>query len=123
MTSLVLILTQADLTQIVRILLNLFINSLIPPSFPSISKSIDLPPVPLQSPAQIIDRGENPSEAGLFSAFTSYVSSFANDEPPEPSDQEIEYTLCTVDSINSCSIEEVLSNIRYVLTCTVEEVC
>ncbi|EON60989.1 hypothetical protein W97_00199 [Coniosporium apollinis CBS 100218] len=96
---------------IVRILLNLFINSLIPPSFPSISKSIDLPPVPLQSPAQIIDRGENPSEAGLFSAFTSYVSSFANDEPPEPSDQEIEYTLCTVDSINSCAIEEVFSNI------------
>ena len=102
-----------DYRQIVRILLNLFRNSLIPSSFSSVSKVIDLPPVPVQNPAQIIDRSDRPSEVGLFSAFTSYVSSFANDEPPEPSDQEIEYTLCTVDTINTCSIEDVFSNIRY----------
>lgn len=98
--------------QIVRIWINLFVNSLIPPTFESIPKSIDVQPIPLQSPAQVIDRGERPSETGLFSAFTSYVSSFTNDEPPEPSDQEIEYTLSTVDTIHDCALEDVFTNIR-----------
>lgn len=34
-----------------------------------------------------------------------------NDEPPEPNDQEIEATLCTIDNINDCRVEEVLENI------------
>lgn len=34
-----------------------------------------------------------------------------NDEPPEPNDQEIESTLCTVDSINACRFEEILGNV------------
>lgn len=93
-------------------MLNLFVNSLIPSSFFSWA-ALDLPPIPLTNPAQVIDKGERPSDTGLFSAFTSYVSSFANDEPPEPSDQEIEYTLCTVDTIKECAFEDILSNIRY----------
>lgn len=99
-----------DLLEITRIILNLFVNSLIPPSFSSIPKTIDLPPIPLQTPAQVIDRGLKAAEAGLFSALTSYVSSFANDEPPEPSDQEIEYTLCTTDCINASALDEVFYN-------------
>jgi brefeldin A-resistance guanine nucleotide exchange factor 1 len=39
------------------------------------------------------------------------VSSFANDEPPEPSDQEIDYTLCTVDTVKECHFEDILANI------------
>ena len=39
------------------------------------------------------------------------MSSFANDEPPEPSDQEIEYTLCTVDTVKECHFETILANI------------
>lgn len=34
-----------------------------------------------------------------------------NDEPPEPNDQEIEATLCTVDCINECHFEEILGNV------------
>lgn len=34
-----------------------------------------------------------------------------NDEPPEPNDQEIEATLCTVDCINACHFEEILGNV------------
>ena len=34
-----------------------------------------------------------------------------NDEPPEPNDQEIEATLCTVDCINACRFEEILGNV------------
>ncbi|EMC91775.1 hypothetical protein BAUCODRAFT_79330 [Baudoinia panamericana UAMH 10762] len=98
-------------TPIVHILVNLFVNSLIPTSFTSISRDLDLPPIPLQSPAQVIERNDKSSETGLFSAFTSYVSSVMNDEPPEPNDQEIEATLCTVDCINTCRFEEILGNV------------
>ncbi|KAF2459147.1 cytohesin-2 [Lineolata rhizophorae] len=96
---------------IVRIILNLFVNSLVPTSFSSSPNTIDLPPIPLQNPVQVIDRASRPPDAGLFSAFTSYVSSFANDEPPEPSDQEVENTLCTVDCIAACAIDDVFENI------------
>ena len=92
-------------------MLNLFVNSLIPPYFLSFQKTLALPPIPLQSPAQVIDRADRPTDTGIFSALTSYVSSFANDEPPEPSDQEIEYTLCTVDTVKECHFEDILSNI------------
>jgi len=34
-----------------------------------------------------------------------------NDEPPEPNDQEIEATLCTVDCISACRLDEVVANI------------
>jgi golgi-specific brefeldin A-resistance guanine nucleotide exchange factor 1 len=92
-------------------MVNLFVNSLIPPYFLSFQKTLALPSIPLQTPAQVIDRAERTSDTGIFSAFTSYVSSFANDEPPEPSDQEIEYTLCTVDTVKDCHFEDILANI------------
>jgi len=96
---------------VVRIILNLFSNSLIPNSFSALTKSLDLPPIPLQSPAHVVARSDRANESGLFSAFTSYVSSVMNDEPPEPNAQEIEATLCTVDCINACRVDEVLTNI------------
>ena len=70
-----------------------------------------MPPIPLQSPAQVIERNDKAGEVGLFSAFTSYVSSVMNDEPPEPNDQEIEATLTTVDCITACRFEEILGNV------------
>ncbi|EUC34639.1 hypothetical protein COCCADRAFT_92963 [Bipolaris zeicola 26-R-13] len=96
---------------LIRIMVNLFVNSLIPPYFLSFQKTLALAPIPLQNPAQVIDRAERPADTGIFSALTSYVSSFANDEPPEPSDQEIEYTLCTVDTVKECHFEDILANI------------
>ncbi|GME61987.1 sec7 domain-containing protein [Neofusicoccum parvum] len=97
--------------QLVRVMLNLFVNSLIPPSFSSIPNPLELPSIPLQNPAQVIDREQRQNETSLFSTFASSIFSFANDEPPEPSDAEIEYTLCTVDCINSCDFPEVFANI------------
>ena len=96
-------------------MLNLFVNSLIPNTFSSLSSRLDLPPIPLQSPAHVIERNDKTNDIGLFSAFTSYVSSVMNDEPPEPNDQEIEATLCTVDCINACRLDEIFSNIGYVI--------
>lgn len=97
--------------QIIRIILNLFINSLIPTTLLTLTSKLDLPPIPLQSPAQVVERNDKSTDIGLFSAFTSYVSSVMNDEPPEPNDQEIEATLCTVDCISACRMDEVIANI------------
>lgn len=92
-----------------RIWLNLFVNSLIPPYFAP--NRIDIPPIPLQNPSQVIDRGQKQNESGLFSAFTSYISSYAADDPPEPSDEELESTLCTVDCVNACYMGDVFANV------------
>ncbi|KAK2792707.1 GDP/GTP exchange factor for ARF [Onygenales sp. PD_12] len=98
--------------KIVQILHNLFVNSLIP-QFDSMKLSLDIPPIPLQPPSQVIDRDGRNTDTGLLSAFTSYLSSYAADDPPEPSDEELENTLCTVDCINACSIPELLVNISF----------
>ncbi|PGH14138.1 hypothetical protein AJ79_03255 [Helicocarpus griseus UAMH5409] len=99
-------------TCVVQILHNLFINSLIP-QFDSMKPNLDVPPIPLQPPSQVIDRDGRGNDTGLLSAFTSYLSSYAADDPPEPSDEELENTLCTVDCINACSIPEILANLSF----------
>ena len=94
-------------------MLYLFVNSLFHPRMPGTPKQIFDHPTPVQPPSQVIDRA-NLSESGIFSAFTSYVSSFASDEPPEPSDSEIESSLCTIDCIGACPLDEILNNITCV---------
>jgi brefeldin A-resistance guanine nucleotide exchange factor 1 len=97
---------------IVRILSNLFINSLIPPFDSKLTAELDISPIPLQPPSQVVDRDGRSTETGLLSAFTSYLSSYAADDPPEPSDEELDNTLCTVDCVTACSIPEILTNIK-----------
>lgn len=97
---------------IVRILSNLFINSLIPPLDLKITAELDISPIPLQPPSQVVDRDRSGNESGLLSAFTSYLSSYAADDPPEPSDEELDNTLCTVDCVTACSIPDILNNIK-----------
>ncbi|KAJ5690269.1 hypothetical protein N7462_004661 [Penicillium macrosclerotiorum] len=98
--------------QIIRILSNLFINSLIPPFDSQMTAELDISPIPLQPPSQVVDRDGRNNETGLLSAFTSYLSSYAADDPPEPSDEELDNTLCTVDCVTACSIPEILANMK-----------
>ncbi|KAK3398501.1 hypothetical protein B0T20DRAFT_411273 [Sordaria brevicollis] len=95
---------------IVRIWLNLFVNSLIPPFFSTEPDRLALPAIPLQSPSNVIDR-QKQNETSFFSAFTSYISSYAADDPPEPSDEELESTLCTVDCVKQCHIDDIFANV------------
>jgi golgi-specific brefeldin A-resistance guanine nucleotide exchange factor 1 len=96
---------------VIRIWLNLFVNSLAPSFTSPDLPSLELQDIPLQPPSQVIDRAARSAETGFFSAFTSYISSYAADDPPEPSDEELESTLCTVDCVKSCKIEDVFANI------------
>ena len=99
------------LYKIVRIWLNLFVNSLIPPSIPLAQKILDITPIPLQNPSHIVDRGERNGESGLFQSFTSYISSYAADDPPEPSEEELDSTLITVDCVEACRFDDVFSDL------------
>lgn len=98
-------------SHIIRIWLNLFVNSLIPSFFSTDSSLLSLPSIPLQNPSQIIDRAAKQNETGFFASFTSYITSYAADDPPEPSDEELESTLCTVDCVNACQMGDVFANI------------
>lgn len=50
-------------------------------------------------------------ERSFFGAFTSYISSYAADDPPEPSEEELESTLCALDFVKSCNMNNVFINI------------
>lgn len=97
---------------VIRILSNLFMNSLIPPFDGELNAELDISPIPLQLPSQVVDRGNRTNDSGLLSAFTSYLSSYAADDPPEPSDEELDNTLCTVDCVSACAVDDVLANIK-----------
>jgi brefeldin A-resistance guanine nucleotide exchange factor 1 len=96
---------------VIRILNSLFINSLIPPFSGKFNADLEVPSIPLQPPSQVVER-DGRGETGLLSAFTSYLSSYAADEPPEPSDEELDNTLCTIDCIAACGIADVLENMK-----------
>lgn len=97
--------------QILRIWQNLFLNSLIPPFCVDQHAKLGIPAIPLHPPSQIVDRTARPGDGGFFSAFTSYISSYAADDPPEPSHEELESTLCTVDCINQCRIGDIFARV------------
>ncbi|EAW13056.1 Sec7 domain-containing protein [Aspergillus clavatus NRRL 1] len=103
---------QQSWKYVFRIISNLFINSLIPAFDSDLIAELAIPSIPLQPPSQVVDRDARGSESGLLSAFTSYLSSYAADDPPEPSDEELDNTLCTVDCVAACSINDVLLNIK-----------
>lgn len=60
---------------------------------------------PVQPPAR--------SEGGLLSALSSYLSYGASTEniPPEASESDIENTLCTIDCIAACRLDELYGQI------------
>ncbi|KAI0482120.1 hypothetical protein GGR56DRAFT_171474 [Xylariaceae sp. FL0804] len=96
---------------IIRIWLKLFVNSLIPSFFTNGRGGLRLPKIPLHTPSHVIDRANKSADTGLFSALSSYISSYAADDPPEPSAEEIESSLSTVDCIKACDLGSVFANI------------
>ncbi|KAL8765404.1 MAG: hypothetical protein Q9209_007510 [Squamulea sp. 1 TL-2023] len=91
---------------IVQMWLNLFANSLVSPS---LSRRLYLEPIPLSTPTHVVDRADKPADGGFIQSFFSTISSYTADDPPEPSEEELEYALMTVDCITNCHIEELLA--------------
>jgi golgi-specific brefeldin A-resistance guanine nucleotide exchange factor 1 len=65
----------------------------------------------MRPPQAVVAKVEQSRDVGLFSTLTSYLASYASDEPPEPSEEELESTLTTLDCINACGLGDVFSNI------------
>ncbi|KAK9237355.1 hypothetical protein V1525DRAFT_163464 [Lipomyces kononenkoae] len=103
-------LVRSGWREIIHIWLNLFANSLISPYFSELQDKLDVPAIPMVTPGNVIKRND-PKDSGIFSTLSSYLSSYAADAPPEPSDEELESTLCTVDCVNSCNLSEIFDNI------------
>ncbi|KAK9459341.1 uncharacterized protein V1516DRAFT_679626 [Lipomyces oligophaga] len=96
--------------EIIHMWLNLFANSLISPYFSDLQHQLEIPDIPTMNPANVIKKNDS-KDNSLFSTLSSYLSSYAVDGPPEPSDEELESTLCAVDCVNSCGLSEVFDNI------------
>ncbi len=100
------------INQIIRIWLSLFVNSLIPSTFGEAKPVFEMPSIPVNTPAPL-NKEERNNNNGLFSSFTSYLSSYAADEPPEPSGEELSDTIRTVNCIEACPFDEMFANIMY----------
>ncbi|OBA24087.1 Sec7-domain-containing protein [Metschnikowia bicuspidata var. bicuspidata NRRL YB-4993] len=89
---------------VIRLILNLFENCLIEPNlFGDFQKRLKLPPLTKVKPSFVIQKVKPLKESGLLSTFSSFLKSYS-DEAPEPSDQEIESTLSTIDCVQSLNI-------------------
>ena len=97
--------------------MTLFVNGLLPKSFSPLAASLPwVAAIPLRDkPVRPTRKPDPVKESGLFSQLSSYLSTYATDEPSPPSDEEIERTLCTVDCIRSCHFEDVSRNFMYAI--------
>lgn len=93
--------------EIIKIIIKLFENCLIDPNFfTDFQTSFKLPPLNMAKPKYIINRLNLLKDSGIFSTFSSFLKGYS-DSPPEPTEQEVESTLSTVDCINSLNISTI----------------
>ncbi|RLV89266.1 ARF guanine-nucleotide exchange factor [Spathaspora sp. JA1] len=96
-------------TKVVKIILRLFENCLINPNlFGEFQKKIKLGPLPKVNARYIIKRTKPLNNSGILSTFSSFLKGYS-DNPPEPTDQEIESTLSTIDCIKSLNIANIFA--------------
>lgn len=84
-------------TQILRVLANLYLYSLIPMN--------ELPKI---KPQTTIKRNKGGREIGLFSTLSSYLT--GSDSTLEPSDEDIDATLSTIDCVKACGVDELIDS-------------
>ncbi|CAH6722603.1 ARF guanine-nucleotide exchange factor 2 [[Candida] jaroonii] len=93
--------------KILRIILTLFENCFINPNlFTGFQNKLKLPQLPKVKPRYIINRSKPLKDSGILSTFSSLLKGYS-DEPPEPTDQEVESTLSSIDCIKSLNIPAV----------------
>ncbi|KAH3660494.1 hypothetical protein OGAPHI_007080 [Ogataea philodendri] len=96
---------------LVKIILTLFENGLIEPDlFPEFQKRIGLDGLEKPKPQYQFSRTKALKDNGIFSTFSSYLKGLS-DDTPEPTDEEIECTLSTMECIKSSSINSLFRNV------------
>ncbi|KDQ60619.1 hypothetical protein JAAARDRAFT_172637 [Jaapia argillacea MUCL 33604] len=101
-------------TQIFEMFLNLFLNSLLPTRMLQMEDflgGVSMIPLRGTQPPRATAR----SEGGLLSTLSSYLmtpySSNSEAEIPDATDADVESTLCTMDCITSCRLDELYAQI------------
>ncbi|KAI5967843.1 GEA2 [Candida theae] len=95
--------------KIIEIFMNLFENCLIEPNmFTEFQRKIQLGPLPKVPPIFAIKKAKALNNSGLLSTFSSFLKGYS-DDPPEPTDIEIESTISTMDCLKSLNVSNVFS--------------
>ncbi|TFK54814.1 Sec7-domain-containing protein [Heliocybe sulcata] len=101
-------------TQIFEMFLNLFLHSLLPVRMLQMEDflgGVSMIPLRGKQPPRPAQR----SEGGLLSALSSYLmtpyGSGAEADIPEATDEDVENTLCTIDCITACRLDELYGQI------------
>lgn len=96
---------------VLKIVLTLFENCLINPNlFQEFQKKLRLQPLAKVKPRYIIQRMKPLKDSGLLSTFSSFLKGYS-DEPPEPTDQEVESTLSTIDCVRSVNVPGIFDTV------------
>ncbi|BFZ56646.1 GDP/GTP exchange factor for ARF [Savitreella phatthalungensis] len=83
----------------------LLVNSLLPQDFSPIHRYMKISSIPLPPSNKSSKAIRRNQESSFFTSLSSYLSSYASDEPPQPSDEEIESTMGTFDCVASCQLD------------------
>lgn len=108
-----------NIRQVFEIFLNLFIHSLLPTRMLQMEDFLGgFSMIPLRGSSGQTSRPA-PRSDGLLSTLSSYLmtpySSTEDNPVPSASDADIENTLCALDCISTCRLEELYAQIMYVL--------
>lgn len=96
---------------IIKIIITLFEHCLINPNlFSEFQKKLQLPSLEKVKPRYTILRVKPLKESGLMSSFSSFFKGYS-DDPPEPSDQEVESTLSTIDCVRSVNVPGIFDTV------------
>ncbi|WEJ96024.1 GDP/GTP exchange factor for ARF [Yamadazyma tenuis] len=90
--------------KVIKIILTLYESCLVDPNmYSEFQKTLSLPSLTRAKPRYIINRSKPLRESGLLSTFSSFLKGYS-DEPPEPTDSEVESTLSTIDCVKSLDL-------------------
>ncbi|KAF0385373.1 Sec7-domain-containing protein [Gigaspora margarita] len=102
---------------ILEIIKNLFVNSLLPASMSQVEDFLaGTTTIPLKPKTAPQSKQERPRDNSLLSALSSYLlspySGNYESSRSDPTDEEIECSMCTVDCVSVCRLEELFADIR-----------
>ncbi|KAF7725729.1 GDP/GTP exchange factor for ARF [Apophysomyces ossiformis] len=102
-------------TKILQIIRNLFVNSLLPSSMLQVEDFVSgTTSIPLKPKNPTPSRQQNRRDGSILSTLSAYLlSPYTNDETyrPDPTEEEVESTMCAVDCVVACRLEELFADI------------
>ncbi|RCI05093.1 GDP/GTP exchange factor for ARF [Rhizopus stolonifer] len=102
-------------TKVLQIIRNLFLNSLLPNSMLIVEDFVSgTTDIPLKPKTPKPPRQQTRRDGSLLSTLSSYLlSPYSNDEvySRDPTEEEVEMTMCAVDCVSACKLQELFIDI------------